>query len=211
MFANLYASFYRGERTYSLAPEEQYDIFSYPSEAIVIAAFNSCFNNDPLHRAGCIHPDAIAGAARKVEELRYQGYVPIAVWHHNTAGGPHFDDYMDADTLQVLIDCGFSIGLHGHQHKPTFIDERFRFGTGRKITVISAGTLCGGYHTLPHGHDRSYNLIEIDPSAFKAKVHLRQMRNETFASPVWGEGRYSESNSGSIHFEIKNLSNLKSP
>ncbi len=203
LFANFYSRFYEGARSYSLSPDEQYDIFSYPSNGIVVAAFSSCYNNDPLHKAGCIHPDAIASAARKIESLRFQGYISIAVWHHNTAGGPHSDDYMDADTLQILIDCGFSIGLHGHQHKPTFVDERFRFGTGRKITVISAGTLCGGSHSLPHGHNRSYNVIEIDTSSFSATVHQRQMVNETLSTPVWASGWYAESNASMIAFEVQ--------
>lgn len=203
LFAALYSRFYKGSRTYSLVPEDQFDVFSYPSHGLVVAAFNSCYNNDPLHRAGCIHPDAIAAAARKIDSLRYQGYTPVAVWHHNTAGGPQSDDYMDADTLQVLIDCGFSIGLHGHQHKPTFVDERFRFGTGRKITVISAGTLCGGFRSLPHGHDRSYNVIELDTAAYSATVHQRRMVNDTFDSPVWSSGWYSESNASMITFDIQ--------
>ncbi|MDD2465411.1 MAG: metallophosphoesterase [Desulfobulbus sp.] len=203
LFAEFYFRFYGGKRNYSFSPDKQYDIFSYPSQEIVIVAFNSCYNNDPLHKAGCIHPDAIAASAREIESLRYQGYIPIAVWHHNTAGGPHSDDYMDADTLQVLIDCGFSIGLHGHQHKSTFIDERFRFGTGRKITVISAGTLCGGLHSLPHGHSRSYNVIEIDTSFFSATVHQRQMVNETLSSPVWSSGWYAESCTSMLTFEVQ--------
>lgn len=203
LFADLYSRFYNGTRAYSLSPAEQFDIFSFPSLGVVIAAFNSCYNNDPLHRPGCIHPDAIASAARRIETLRYQGSIPIAVWHHNIAGGPHSDDYMDADTLQVMIDCGFSIGLHGHQHKSTYLDERFRFDTGRKITVISAGTLCGGFHSLPHGQDRSYNLLELDSVEFTATVHQRRMVNETSESPVWSCGWYAESNASRIRFSIQ--------
>lgn len=202
-FVSFYSRFYRGLRTYSLAPEEQFDIFAYPTYGIVIAAFNSCYNNDPLHRAGCIHPDAIAAAARHIDSLQYQGHIPVAVWHHNTVGGPHSDDYMDADTLQVLIDCGFSIGLHGHQHKPTFVDERFRFATGRKITVLSAGTLCGGHRSLPHGHDRSYNLLEFDTAAYSATVHQRRMANDSFDLPVWTAGWYSDLNASTIQFDIQ--------
>jgi hypothetical protein len=202
-FASFYSRFYQGTRNYSLAPEEQFDMFTYSEYGIVIAAFNSCYNNDPLHRAGYIHPDAIAAAARRLESFQYQGYIPVAVWHHNTLGGPHSDDYMDADTLQVLIDCGFSIGLHGHQHKPTFVDERFRFGTGRKITVLSAGTLCGGHRSLPHGHDRSYNLLDLDTAAYSATVHQRRMSNDSFDAPVWTAGYYCESNASEIQFDIQ--------
>ena len=122
---------------------------------MVLAGFNSCFNNDPLNKAGLIYPDCIAGAANTLRRRAYRNRPSLAVWHHSAHGSPVVTDYMDAETLQNLIDAGFSIGFHGHQHKPRFIDEHFRFGAGRKITVISAGTLCGGPRALPSGQSRS--------------------------------------------------------
>jgi hypothetical protein len=110
---------------------------------------------------------------------------------------------MDADVLQVMIDCGFSLGLHGHQHKPTFVDERFRFGTDRKITVIGAGTLCGGFHSLPHGQDRSYNLLELDLVESRATVHQRRMVNSTSGLPVWSAGWFPEPNASKVQFSIQ--------
>jgi hypothetical protein len=106
-------------------------------------------------------------------------------------------DYLDAENLQVLIDSGFSIGFHGHQHKPQFIEERLQFGVNRKITIISAGTLCAGPGQLPTGHTRAYNLLEIDTEQLTAKLHVRQM------SPVWGPGRLSSTMQSFADFEIQ--------
>jgi hypothetical protein len=106
-FADFYARFYEDKRHYSLLPEEQFDIFNYIEFNIVVGAFNSCCNNDLLHRAGLIHPDTIASVSRTISKTQYRGRIPLAVWHHSTSGGPQVSDYLDADTLQVLIDCGF--------------------------------------------------------------------------------------------------------
>ena len=108
-----------------------------------------------------------------------------AVWHHNTAGPPKHSDYLDSDVLQVLIDSGFSLGFHGHQHKAQFIDERFRFGSDWKITIISAGTICGGAGALPSGQRRSYNVVEIDTESHSGVLHVRAMQNDDFTSPIW--------------------------
>jgi hypothetical protein len=66
-------------------------------------------------------------------------------------------DYMDPGILQNLIDSGFSLGFHGHQHRPQFLDTRFHYGADRRITVISAGTLCGVRRTVLGVHITSSN------------------------------------------------------
>lgn len=202
-FADFYARFYEGRRTYSLTPESQFDIFDYRDFNVVFAAFNSCCNNDLFNRAALIHPDTIASATRTLSTTQYIGRIQLAVWHHNTSGGPHVSDYLDADTLQVLIDCGFSVGLHGHQHRSDFIDEQFKFGSGRKITVLSAGTLCGGEHSLPHGSDRSYNILQINTESLEATVHQRRMVNHDFASPIWMAGWFPEYQRSYVSFSVQ--------
>ena len=82
------------------------------------------------------------------------------MWHHNTEGSPAQSDYMDASILQNLIDSGFSVGLHGHQHRPRCFDTRFNYGGNARLSVISAGTLCGSSSSR---FGRAYNLIELDP------------------------------------------------
>jgi hypothetical protein len=202
-FGTFYSRFYGTTRSYSLAPAEQFDVFHYPEQSIAISAFNSCYNNDPLNRRGMIYPDCIAKARTRLKNRLAPGTLLLAVWHHNTPGGPTSNDFMDADTLQVLIDCGYSIGIHGHQHKPQYIDERYEFGGGHKITVISAASLCAGPTELPSGHARGYNIIQIDPIALKGKVHQRRMVNENFGSPIWGPGVFPSTQKSFIDFSIQ--------
>ena len=90
---------------------------------------------------------------------------------------------MDPDIVQNLIDGGFSLGFHGHQHKPQFLDTRFRHGPDRRITVISAGTLCGG---AAFRHGRAYNVVEIDVQKRTGRLHLREMQNDNLRMPIWG-------------------------
>ena len=201
-FADFYREFYRGARTYSLDPEKQYDVFGYPELGITIAAFNSCFNNDPLNRVASIHPDCIAGASQNLRSDRYRR-LRLAAWHHSASGTPTQIDYLDPDTLQVLIDCGFSVGLHGHQHRPRFIDEYYQFGMNRKITVISAGTLCGGRDSLPSGQQRAYNIIQLNTEKLKGMIHLRQMQNNNLSSPIWGPGPFPSSRKSYIDFHVQ--------
>jgi predicted phosphodiesterase len=182
-FADFYTEFYKGVRTYDLDPERQIDIFDFPELDLTIAGFSSCYNNDPYNRQGAIHPGCIANAGERLRNLRLQNRLRIAVWHHNAEGLPAHSDYMDPDLIQNLIDRGFSLGFHGHQHRPQFLDTRFQYGRDRKITVMSAGTLCGD-PSFRHG--RAYNIIELDTNNCTGRFHVREMQNNDLTLPIWG-------------------------
>ena len=182
-FADFYGRFYDGARSYSTDPAKQFDIFDFPDWEVTVAGFCSCYDNDLFNRQGSIHPDCIGEVGARLRHVSYQDRLRIAVWHHNTEGSPIQADYMDADIVQNLIDGGFSLGLHGHQHKPQFIDTRFRHGLNRRITVISAGTLCGG---AAFRFGRAYDLIELDTENRTGRLHLREMQNDDLLRPIWG-------------------------
>jgi calcineurin-like phosphoesterase family protein len=182
-FASFYQEFYAGTRTYSLDPAKQFDIFDFPEFDLAIAGFSSCYNNDIFNRQGGIHPGCIAEAGIRLRHPQFHDRLRIAVWHHNTEGSPMLFDYMDPGVLQNLIDNGFSLGFHGHQHKPQFLDTRFRYGAERRITVISAGTLCG---SASYRFGRAYNIIELDVSTLTGRLHLREMQNDDLQRPIWG-------------------------
>jgi hypothetical protein len=110
---------------------------------------------------------------------------------------------MNADVLQVLIDHGFSLGMHGHQHRSQFIDERFILGADRKITVISASTLCAGPTALPAGNPRGYNVLEIDNTSFTGRLHQRRMLNHDFTSPLWAPGQFGLTGTSCLDFQIQ--------
>jgi hypothetical protein len=87
-FATTYQRFYRGQRTFPLVPEEQFDIFDFPDLGFCIAALNSCFDNDPLRRAGGFNPIAFTEACRILRQTDRAGWLLAAAWHHNLIGGP---------------------------------------------------------------------------------------------------------------------------
>lgn len=187
-FTAFYEAFYCGVRTYSKDPARQYDIFDYPEFGLVIAGFNSCFLNDPWNRQGAIHPRAFSNACNDLRNREFRGRLRLAVWHHSTKGAPRQDDYMDTDFLQQLVNHGFSLGFHGHQHKPELIDEKFAFGGERKVNALSASTLAGGEQALSPGGTRGYNRIVLDLDAWKVELHVRQMANPDFLNPIWIKG-----------------------
>ena len=182
-FAQFYSDFYQGQRAYSLDPGKQIDLFDYPEFDLTIVGFSSCYNNDLYNRQGAIHPACIAEAGNRLRDPLFSNRLRLAVWHHNTEGPPARSDYMDPDIIQNLIDRGFSIGLHGHQHRPQYLDTRFRHGIERKITVISAGTLCGG---PDFRHGRAYNIIELRIPDRTGCLHVREMQNDNLSLPIWG-------------------------
>jgi len=98
-FAEFYAAFYNGARTYDLDPAKQLDIFDFPAFDVIVAAFSSCHNNDLLNRQGAIHPACIADAGTRLRQPSLKDRLRIAVWHHNAEGLPAHSDYMDPDIL----------------------------------------------------------------------------------------------------------------
>jgi len=190
-FIAFYDRFYSGTRSYSEDPKEQFDVFDFPEYNLAIAGFNSCFLNDPWHRQGAIHPQAFANCCTEMRGRQYRGRVRMAVWHHSTKGAPRQDDYMDTDFLQQLINHGFSLGFHGHQHKPELIDEEYAFGGEEKVNVLSASTLAGSERALAPGATRGYNRVMLDTNEWSVELHVRQMANSDFLNPIWCKGSLS--------------------
>ena len=202
-FARAYGRFYAGARSFSMAVEEQFDIFDYPALGFSIAALNSCYRNDPLQRAGAFHPSAISAACGGLRDPKRAGWILAATWHHSVSGGPDHSDHLDNEFLQLLIDSGISLGLHGHQHAHDCVDERYRLGPGqRKITIASASTLCAEPRNLKPGVPRGFNIIELDTDAWKGRTHSRHMVNNSFALPMWGPGHFYSTNTSFVDFDI---------
>lgn len=180
-FARLYTSFYGSHRTFSLDPASQHAVFDFPDLGFCLLALSSCYNNDPLRRAAAFHPTAVTEACNAARAPSRTGRLVAAAWHHNLYGGPSQDDYLDSSVLQHFIDAGISIAFHGHQHLMDCVEERYRLGpNARKITVLSAGTLCAGPHHLQAGEPRSYNIAEVDIAQLRGRVHQRRMVNRDY-------------------------------
>ena len=198
-FVDFYNRFYDGQRFYTAEPEAQFDVFDFPNWGITVVGFCSCHNNDLLNRQGAIHPDCIASAGELLRASANEGRLRLAVWHHNIEGSPLQVDYMDPDTVQNFIDGGFSLGFHGHQHKPQYLNTRFRYGSDGRITVISAGTLCGG---AAYGFRRAYNIVELDTETMSGYLHVREMQNDKLQMPIWGQSSVTPSSEGRLSFRF---------
>lgn len=201
-YAEFYDNFYEGRRTFSLDPAQQFAIHDFPELSLVFAALSSCHENDPFNRTGRIHPECIAGATREVADYTRRGRLPIAVWHHSIQGGPKESDYVDADMLQSLMDGGFVLALHGHQHRAQLIEHRFTADCKRNIVALSAGTLCGGPRSLPSGRMRAYNVLVIDPESRQCTMHVRDMQTTDFSLPVWGPAHVADFSGSSLSFAL---------
>lgn len=202
-FAATYDRFYQGRRTFLLAPDQQYGVFDFHDLGFCVLALNSCYDNDPLHKVGAFNPTSVTEGSRALRATERTGWLAAAAWHHNLSGAPTQDDRLDVEVLQLLIDAGVSLGFHGHQHLPDCVEERYRIGpSGRKMTIVSASTLCAGPDNLSPGVPRSYNVVELDTGAWSGRVHQRQMVNRLFNLPVWGPGHFIATNQSYVDFDL---------
>lgn len=196
-FSDMYQEFYKGNKTYSLEPDSQFEIFDYEEYGITIVGFNSCFQNDHLNRAGSINPECIAKAGLELREFRKQGRLILSTWHHNTKGGPYDQDYMDDSFLKSLISDGVKIGLHGHKHRNEVIRSESNIIDKEMMFVLSAGSLCAGPPELPAGYNPQYNILELSRKTdeqIEFKLFSREKtHNSSFGNPVWKAGVFGTS------------------
>jgi len=191
-FSEFYSIFYEGKRKYSLNPEEQFDIFEYPDLDLVVVGFNSCFRNDHLRTVGLINSECIATCHERLSQSKYDPWLKIAVWHHDIQGYPFRQAFMDDRTLQFLIDKGFNIGLHGHNHKTSVLEVRFSVDGESKMNVFGCGSLGAFGNNLPLGESRHYALLELSKSDENVRFHLRKAIDQPPDLPIWMQGSISE-------------------
>ncbi len=184
-----FTKFYEGTAlAYPVDPSDYFNLFELNESQIIVAAFNSCHSNDCFNHVGDIPTSEIAKCHLKISQSGKQYRLKIAVWHHDTTGPPKRSDYMDSAVVKLMIDRGFRLGLHGHQHKAHASPEWIFTSRRTSMVVVSAGSLCAGTFDIPRGVSREYNVIEIDPSYAKARVHVREARVQN----IFAAGRFIE-------------------
>lgn len=188
LFSEFYSIFYEGARKYSLRPEEQHDIFEYSDENVVVACLNSCFRNDHLNSVGTINSDCIARCYEKISQKEFDEWTKIAVWHHDIQGYPSRSDFMDPRTLQFLMDKGFHIGLHGHNHGSDIYEVRFSIDENIKLNVFGCGSLGAPRDAIPLGESRHYGLLELNKADVTMRFHLRKALDQPPDLPIWMAG-----------------------
>ena len=148
-------------------------LFEDLSLGLVVVGFASWFGNDCFCHVGEIAPSSVALSQRLLSKSLAP--VAVAVWHHGVVGGPRTHDYMDARVIHRLIDFGFSVGLHGHQHYPGAAPFEIRLPNLTSMVVVAGGSLAVGDSELPMGERRQFNLVVIDPDSQSITVHVRGM------------------------------------
>jgi len=166
-----------------------WNIHSFLNNTISIVGFNSCVNNDCYRGIGKIPAQIISQAHLALRNLS-STKLAIAVWHHSLQGSPYLSDYMDSSIMPLLIDAGFGLALHGHQHRPMVTPFATYTSDKRTMIVVSGGTICGGHKELPVGQSRSFNILQINKSFHDALLHTREMVSPGVYGPArqiaWG-------------------------
>ncbi len=166
--------FYQGLDPSPLWPHDSALFFrEYPSLGLVVVGFASWYGNDCFCRGGEI--DVVSLASSRELLAGCEAPVAVAVWHHNVVGGPNAHDYMDQRTIHKLIDFGFRVGLHGHQHYPGAKPFELRLPNLTSMAVIGAGSLAVGDRDLPMGEKRQFNIADIKPDSESIRVYFRTM------------------------------------
>lgn len=180
-FCELYGRFYYGAQVaFQLDPKQAWNLFKLDHGKILVCAFNSCVNVDCFNFSGDIPSRAIAQshlASSDDYSLR------IAVWHHDVQGPARRSDYIDLDTVQLMIDKGYRLGLHGHWHKSDASPYLLHTFEEHTMVVLSAGSLCASSSQLPPGFNRQYNIVEILDDYGRARLHVREMSVPSVFSP----------------------------
>ena len=147
--------------------------FLYPPLDVAVVGFSSWYGNDCYCQVGDIDKTSLNSSRELLSESSVS--VAIAVWHHNIVGGPRVQDYMDERVIHRLIDFGFNVGLHGHQHYPRAAPFELNLPNLTSMVVVGAGSLAVGDHDLPTGEGRQFNIVEIDHDSRSVTVHVRAM------------------------------------
>lgn len=175
-FREMYNDFYAGTSLgFPLECGRAWDLFSLDDGNILACVFDSCTRNDCFCDEGCISPRAIAQSHLALLNERAGTRLQLAVWHHDTQGPPRRSDYLPLDTVRLLIDKGYRVGFHGHQHRSDATPCSIHTSRKHTMAIISSGSLCSGPRQLPPGHSRQYNVVEISDSYAAARVHVREM------------------------------------
>ena len=151
------------------------DLFflEYPDLGFSVAGFSSWYGNDCLCQVGDIDPMSLALSQKLLAGSKTE--LGLAVWHHSVTGGPRAHDYMDQRIVHRLVDFGFGVGLHGHQHYPGAAPFELRLPNLTSMVVVGAGSLAVGDSELPMGERRQFNVVVVDPDRESVTIHVRGM------------------------------------
>jgi hypothetical protein len=162
------------------------------SENVVVTAFDNCKHIDGYRFAASIHPHDVATANVALGKASLTPKLKIAAWHHNISGPPLKNDYLDSSELSSLLNCGYRIGLHGHQHLPDAVPFSLHTSTNQTMTVLSVGSLGAADAELAPGCRQQFSALALDVASSTGRVWIREMISRAVFGPGHIRSRSSE-------------------
>ncbi len=190
-FKEFFDDFYQTlDLTFSLQDGRQALNFLTPDKRALFTGFSSIYENDCFNRPGRISVDDVAANNLRIRASTMNEIpLKIAFWHHGVEGAGYDEDHLNSfEVLPHLIDRGYALGLHGHQHKSGVISYAYSLNPKLVMPIIGCGSLCAGPYDIPPGYRRQYNVIEIDDANARIRVHVR----EWFEDTIWAPARLQE-------------------
>lgn len=205
-FHRFRSAFYAGCDTDPLAIDRDLFFLDYPELDLSITGLSSWFGNDCFCHVGAVDPELLA-AAQAATAASSSG-LHLAVWHHSIDGAPSSNDYLDRSVIHQLIDYGYRVGFHGHQHRGDGVSVELRLPTSERFAAVSAGSFAAWGRDLPNGVARQYNVVEIDSAKSTVLVRVR----ESIGPSVFAESTRADlGGSGSVSLEFTPRDGLRSP
>lgn len=169
-FANYAAHFYEPTfgRPWSLDASAQFEVQPSIDPRIAFVALNSACQIDEARPENVdLDEDALAEAAEQLRRARSVGRaeITVAAWHH-----PMSDAVRSSGALERLTALGAKLYLHGHVHEDRVEALSFLDAT-RRFYGVGAGTLGAPAADRPPSTPRLYNVVQIDASTRRARVH----------------------------------------
>ncbi len=190
-FKEFFDDFYQSLKLrFSLQDQRQALNFVTPDGRALFTGFCSLHENDCFNRRGKISIDDIARNNLSIREsIMNEISLKVAFWHHSVEGTGYHDDHLNSfEVLPHLIDHGYALGLHGHQHKSAVVSYAYSLNPKLVMPIIAGGSLCAGPYDIPPGYRRQYNIIEIDDANARIRVHVREWFDDT----IWAPARLQE-------------------
>lgn len=150
---------------------------------VVITAFDNCKFLDGYRVTANIFPVDVADANAELNSYGFQPSLKIAAWHHNINGPPMRSDYLDSTDLNAIVNCGYRVGLHGHQHQPDVLPHSIHTSIKNEMAIVSVGSLGAAKEDLPHGCNQQFNLIRVNEDFLSARIWVREMISRGIFGP----------------------------
>ena len=186
-FSNYSDSFHHKitQEPYPLAPERQGIPYFFKDDGLQFLTLNSCWEIDEyFSERSSVHPEAVsqclaeADRQLKRERVDKNSVLRVGVWHHPVTGN---EKIANTGFLDSLRKAKVRLALHGHVHEDR--TDLVGYKHGKTVHVAGAGSFGVWVEGRPPTTPQLYNVIEIDRSSRKVKVHTRYRDNQEGA---WG-------------------------